>query len=289
MTQTVPLINRMVATPLVAKVTDDLSESVPAIYAVVIEQVIVMSPDVLLKILIALPSENVALGIVIDPPEPTCTYLPTSPVANVYEPVFVPTAGMLLKPTAFVPSTVQPDKVPDDGVPSAPPFTTKAPEDPVFTPSAVTTPVPVVTVEGAAPAPPPTISELAVSAPELAQAEELEKYGTPPEVPATVSAKVPDVVIGEPATEISPPVKDCATEVTPPIEDATFTKSVSLQATTHFSPETIVTPAVGPAPRNTIEPVPALMTTYVLLLAGAVTFLVVAPLLAVHRIMACRA
>ena len=289
--------------------------------------------------LIALPSENVASGIVIDPPEPTCTYLPTSPVASVYEPVFVPTAGMLLKPTAFVPSTVQLESVPDEGVPrappfvtnapaeptltaravatlvpkpdtpveigrpvqlvnvplegvpNAPPFTTKAPEEPVFTPSAVTTPVPVVTVEGAAPAPPPTIKALAVSALELAQAEELEKYGTPPEVPATVSAKVPDVVTGEPATEINPPVNDCATDVTVPFEvdEATFTKSLSLQATTHFSPETIVTPAVGPAPRNTMEPVPALITTYVLLFAGAVTFLVVAPLLAVHRIMACRA
>ena len=34
--------------------------------------------------------------------------------------------------------------VPDDGVPSAPPLTTNAPLDPVFTPSAVATPVPVV-------------------------------------------------------------------------------------------------------------------------------------------------
>jgi hypothetical protein len=70
-TQTVPLINKMVATPRVAKVTDDLSESVPAMYAVVIVQVIVMLPEVLLKTLIALPSENVASGMVIEPPEPT--------------------------------------------------------------------------------------------------------------------------------------------------------------------------------------------------------------------------
>ena len=40
----------------------------------------------------------------------------------------------------------------------------------------------------------------------------------PPEVPATVKANVPDVVIGEPATEIKPPVKDCATLVTVPPE-----------------------------------------------------------------------
>ena len=35
-------------------------------------------------------------------------------------------------------------------------------------------------------------------------------------MPATVKASVPDVVIGEPATEIKPPVKDCATLVTDP-------------------------------------------------------------------------
>lgn len=70
-TQTVELINNMVATPLVAKVTDALSESVPAIYAVVIVQVIVILPVVLLNIEIASPSANVASGIVIEPPEPT--------------------------------------------------------------------------------------------------------------------------------------------------------------------------------------------------------------------------
>ncbi len=35
-------------------------------------------------------------------------------------------------------------------------------------------------------------------------------------MPATVRASVPDVVIGEPETEIKPPVKDCATLVTVP-------------------------------------------------------------------------
>ena len=35
-------------------------------------------------------------------------------------------------------------------------------------------------------------------------------------MPATVKAKVPDVVIGEPDTEIKPPVNDCATLVTVP-------------------------------------------------------------------------
>lgn len=38
----------------------------------------------------------------------------------------------------------------------------------------------------------------------------------PPLVPAIVNAKVPEVVIGEPATETIPPVNVCATEVTVP-------------------------------------------------------------------------
>jgi hypothetical protein len=66
-------------------------------------------------------------------------------------------------------------KVPDDGVPNAPPFTTKAPAEPVFTPRAVTTPVPVVTVLGATPAPPPTIKAFAAKAEDDAQAAELVK------------------------------------------------------------------------------------------------------------------
>ena len=83
-----------------------------------------------------------------------------------------------------------------------------APEEPVFTPSAVTTPVPVVTVLGAAPAPPPTTKAFEAKAADVAQVLALEKYGMPPDVPATVKAKVPEVVTGEPPTEISPPVKD---------------------------------------------------------------------------------
>ena len=60
------------------------------------------------------------------------------------------------RPVAFV-------SVPLDGVPRAPPLTTTDPAVPTLTPSAVMTPVPVVTVEGAAPAPPPIIRALAVS------------------------------------------------------------------------------------------------------------------------------
>jgi hypothetical protein len=98
--------------------------------------------------------------------------------------------------------------VPLDGVPSAPLNNTTAPAEPVFTPRAVTTPIPVVVVAGAAPAPPPITNALAARAADVAQVDALEKYGTPPLVPATVSAKVPLVVIGEPDTEIKPPVKD---------------------------------------------------------------------------------
>lgn len=59
-------------------------------------------------------------------------------------------------------------KIPLEGVPRAPPLTTNAPADPVFTPSAVITPVPVVTVDGAAPAPPPMTNAFAANAAEVA-------------------------------------------------------------------------------------------------------------------------
>ena len=74
-------------------------------------------------------------------------------------------------------------------------------------PRNVRIPVAVVVVDGATPAPPPMTRALAAKAPDDAHVDELLKYGMPPDVPATVKANVPDVVIGEPATEISPPVK----------------------------------------------------------------------------------
>ena len=99
---------------------------------------------------------------------------------------------------------------------SVPDWVTRPP--PVFTPLpiAVTTPEPVVVVAGAEPAPPPRTISFAASAAELAQALLLEKYGMPPEVPATVNAIVPLVVIGTPPTEIIPPVNVESTEVTVP-------------------------------------------------------------------------
>jgi hypothetical protein len=84
-------------------------------------------------------------------------------------------------------------------------------------PKNVSTPVPVVVVAGAAPAPPPMTRALAANAAEEAHVVPLEKYGTPPLVPATVRASVPEVETGEPATETIPPVNDCATEVTVPV------------------------------------------------------------------------
>ena len=65
--------------------------------------------------------------------------------------------------------------VPLEGVLSAPPFTTNAPAVPVLTPSAVTTPVPVVVVAGVTPAPPPSTNAPAASAAEVAQVVPLEK------------------------------------------------------------------------------------------------------------------
>ena len=90
----------------------------------------------------------------------------------------------------------------------------------VLLPRAVTTPVPVVVVAGATPAPPPKTIALAANTAEVAQVDALEKYGTPPLVPATVRAKVPLVVIGEPPTEIMPPVNDWATDETVPVDEA---------------------------------------------------------------------
>jgi hypothetical protein len=59
--------------------------------------------------------------------------------------------------------------VPLDGVPNAPPLTTKAPALPVLTPNAVTTPVPVVVVAGATPAPPPMTKAFAANVADDAQ------------------------------------------------------------------------------------------------------------------------
>ena len=89
------------------------------------------------------------------------------PVVGVVAPT-VPLMLMLAVPVRLV-------TVPLDGVPRAPPLTTNAPAVPVFTPNAVTTPVPVVVVLGVAAAPPPSMIALLVSNALVAQVDALEK------------------------------------------------------------------------------------------------------------------
>jgi len=89
--------------------------------------------------------------------------------------------------------------------------TSAIPLDPLtLLPRAVNTPVPVVVVDGAAPAPPPITIAFAANAAELAQVDPLEKYGIPPDVPAIVNAGV-DVAV---AIDTIPPVQ--LTDVTVP-------------------------------------------------------------------------
>lgn len=129
-------------------------------------------------------------------------------------PVRVPAGAV---PVMLIPAVpVRLVTVPLEGVPNAPPLTTNAPDEPVLTPKAVTTPVPVVTVAGVAPAPPPTTKALAAKAAEDAQVDALEKYGMPPEVPATVNA---GVVVGL-ATVMMPPVKLTVVTVPPDAVEA---------------------------------------------------------------------
>jgi hypothetical protein len=99
-------------------------------------------------------------------------------------------------------------------------------------------------------------------------------------VPATVTA--PEVAV----EGVRPVVPKDIVDTPSATLEAIFTKSEPSHAARHFSPDTMVTPVVGPTPRKTIEPVPALMTMYGLLRAGAVMLRVVAPLLAVQRRMA---
>jgi len=72
-------------------------------------------------------------------------------------------------------------------------------------------------VSGAVAAPPPRTTPVDASSAEDAHVDAEEKYGIPPDVPATVSA---GVVVGV-ATEIKPPVKE--TEVTVPVGVIHFT------------------------------------------------------------------
>ena len=66
----------------------------------------------------------------------------------------------------------------------------------------------------------------------------------PPLVPATVKAKVPLEVIGEPPTEINPPVNDCPTLVTVP------------------EPPPVAAIVILPTPCVTVTPLPAVIVLY---------------------------
>ena len=106
---------------------------------------------------VPLPMSKAPLaGVVVNPVPPLATgNVPVTPVVN----------G---KPVAFV-------NVPLDGVPNAPPLIMNAPAEPVLTPRAVTTPVPVVVVLGATPAPPPMTKAFAANAAEDAIVDVEEK------------------------------------------------------------------------------------------------------------------
>ena len=105
----------------------------------------------------------------------------------------------------------------------------------------------------------------------------------PPEVPATVKANVPLVVIGLPATEISPPVNVSATDVTvPPIADNKTPESLTFPDPSEIStspfgaaarfalavaavvvlpdPETVTVPVVVIGPPVAMPAVPTLVT-----------------------------
>jgi hypothetical protein len=85
-TQTVPLLKKIVARPLVARVIVERSVLIPDTYAVVIEHVIVFDDELLLNIVITSPALNVEFGIVTPVPEVISTCSPISPVVKVYEP-----------------------------------------------------------------------------------------------------------------------------------------------------------------------------------------------------------
>jgi hypothetical protein len=230
------------------------------------------------------------------------------------------------KPVAFV-------KVPEEGVPSAPPFTTTEPEVPTFTPKAVATfvPKPEIPVATGRPvafvnvadegvpragvtsvgdvantkAPDPVSSDTAAA--RLADEGVARNVATPaprPEMPVATGNPVAFVKVAEDGvprsgvvsvglvarTLLPVPVLVTLTtfllassakaveavrpdRVVVPLTDRlvkapepelllTLIKSVPLHATTADSPLTIVTPVVGPTPRNTIDCVPpdSLMT-----------------------------
>jgi hypothetical protein len=95
--------------------------------------------------------------VVFEVNNPDATRLVNWPAAGVVAPT-VPFILILAVPVKLV-------TVPLVGVPSAPPLTTNAPEEPTETPRAVNTPVPVVVVLMPDPEPPPINKVLLVKVP----------------------------------------------------------------------------------------------------------------------------
>ena len=154
-------------------------------------------------------------------PEPVDVVTPVPPFVTPSVPVTPVVSG---RPVALV--NVAADGVPIFGVMRAGLVERTIPPVPVTVlPSAVITPEPVEIVEGGDPAPPPITRAFATRTADDAQDEAELKYGMPPLVPATVNARVPDVVTGDPPTEINPPVKDAPTEVTVPVPAAAHVPS----------------------------------------------------------------
>ena len=124
---------------------------------------------------------------------------------------------------------------------------------------------------GATPAPPHPIRFPAAPAELEAHVLAEEKYGMPPEVPATVRAKVPLFVTGDPPTEINPPVKLPPTLVTVPLPAAAQAPSARrnvplLQVPVHspitsaelveIVPLVVIVPPLRPAPAVMLVTVP---------------------------------
>ena len=98
-TQTLELMNRILAIPLVDTLTEVFVALFPGVNAVKPEQLITNDVLVLLNTDTASPDENVLVGTVIVPFAFACsTYLPTSSVVRVYASDFCPTGGMLMNP-----------------------------------------------------------------------------------------------------------------------------------------------------------------------------------------------
>jgi hypothetical protein len=184
--------------------------------------------------------------------------------------------GIVRKPTAFVPSAVQLVRSPEAGIPSAGVTNvglvanTKAPV-PVSSvtaeakfaldgvPRNVATPAPRDVI----PVPPLATGRVPVTL-VVRFANVVEVVPVPPlaigSVPVTLVVKLVKVVELVPVPPFAIGKMPDTSVVNTAGLLATLTKSDPFHATSARAPAGTVTPVVGPAPRRTIEPVPALIT-----------------------------